>query len=278
MTEVFSATALAKLFQVHPKTVRRWESAGHFPPPIRLSSRRLVWTRADIESWLLTRPPLPVLYPPESMTAALSFVALPAWHQVVVSGHAPVPAQQVGSGHAFVSLTVSSLALARATQMVHPDGSLTLHPRTWLARCGQCRGWMSLAKLQDDVLGWRGWCQACLREGLRHCLARHDRLPRRATEFWCPACGGIYPHGDRAPNEADGRRRLRCLRCRRWQWLARDARRSGRPVPPQPRCQMMPETVTASGAPTAITGSTIVQAAPARFRTDGSSHAGWIKG
>lgn len=48
--------------------LRKQVEAGTFPPPVRLSKRRLAWRLSELEKWKATRPapdePLPVLWPP----------------------------------------------------------------------------------------------------------------------------------------------------------------------------------------------------------------------
>ena len=43
---------VAASLHVTKTTVRRWVQRGRFPPPIRLSRRKLVWRLSDLKEWL----------------------------------------------------------------------------------------------------------------------------------------------------------------------------------------------------------------------------------
>lgn len=43
---------VAALFQVHTRTIYRWESAGLIPEPKRIGDGTTRWDRADIETWI----------------------------------------------------------------------------------------------------------------------------------------------------------------------------------------------------------------------------------
>jgi len=53
-------SAVAQWLGVGRSTVRRWVSLGRFPPPYRLSPRRLVWRVGDVQTWLAARRDNPV--------------------------------------------------------------------------------------------------------------------------------------------------------------------------------------------------------------------------
>jgi DNA-binding transcriptional MerR regulator len=44
---------VAAMFGVTGQTVRNWVKAGTFPPPLRVSRHRLLWSPADVERALL---------------------------------------------------------------------------------------------------------------------------------------------------------------------------------------------------------------------------------
>lgn len=56
--DVVSYSELAQSLKVCKRTLRRWWESGSFPEPIRLSPRKLVWRRQDIDAWLASRAEL----------------------------------------------------------------------------------------------------------------------------------------------------------------------------------------------------------------------------
>lgn len=42
---------LARVFQISARTIRRWQRAGHLPPPLRIGGS-LRWPAADLHAWL----------------------------------------------------------------------------------------------------------------------------------------------------------------------------------------------------------------------------------
>ncbi len=46
-----SAKGLAKLLNCTERTVRRWDSAGEIPAPLRIGARHVIWPVAEIEAW-----------------------------------------------------------------------------------------------------------------------------------------------------------------------------------------------------------------------------------
>ncbi len=49
---LLDAKQLAALLSIATKTIRRWDSAGRLPRPVRLSSGCVRWSRSTIESWI----------------------------------------------------------------------------------------------------------------------------------------------------------------------------------------------------------------------------------
>jgi len=49
---LLTADQLAAVWSVSSKTIRRMDSAGKIPRPIRLSSACVRWSRSTIDSWL----------------------------------------------------------------------------------------------------------------------------------------------------------------------------------------------------------------------------------
>ncbi len=52
-----SAKGLARLLNCTERTVRRWDSAGEIPAPLRIGARHVIWPVAEIEAWMRAGAP-----------------------------------------------------------------------------------------------------------------------------------------------------------------------------------------------------------------------------
>ena len=80
--------------------------------------------------------------------------------------------------------------------------------------CAACRHLVPKTQAQDLRLGFRGYCDRCVKRLAMRCERLHQRMPILRQEFFCPICSEIKPLDALCPPEQDGRRRLRCRICR----------------------------------------------------------------
>jgi len=52
MNELFTIEDVARLVKVAARTLRRWDSAGRMPEPIRKGQRCVRWRSEDISRWI----------------------------------------------------------------------------------------------------------------------------------------------------------------------------------------------------------------------------------
>lgn len=149
----------------------------------------------------------------------------------VVSGYAAVPMHEVllPNGQSAKVSDLQSLRwphgngrsagpLVTRCHATHQDGR-------------ECRSWVHLPPGVDldGRLGWRGYCQPCVDTFAALCRRRYRRLPELGREFFCPYCLHMRRDPeDRCPREADGRRRVKCLVCRKQDWTWKNSRQRQR--------------------------------------------------
>lgn len=56
MVDMMSQKEVANYLKVHSKTINRWRKKGVFPEPLIDQPKRAMWTRKQINEWLLSAP------------------------------------------------------------------------------------------------------------------------------------------------------------------------------------------------------------------------------
>lgn len=127
---------------------------------------------------------------------------------ITVSGYPAMPAMSVFfQGQAVGTVTSIALEEFLGRETMGPPSATHM----W---CAACRTLVPAIAVQDGRLGYRGYCDACVRRLVTVCKRKHRRLPT-SGEFYCPGgCGQILPLEEMCPVERDGRQRRKCRGCR----------------------------------------------------------------
>lgn len=130
---------------------------------------------------------------------------------ICVSGYAPVIAWRVESSALALSVSGPIDGIrATFTAFIEPQKQ----PRYV---CGACNRNHGSKPFTDGRLGFIGYCAKCVSKLASRCGRKHGRLPVQG-EFYCMKCEDIVTTDLMVKPDSNGRRRWRCVPCRRKQW------------------------------------------------------------
>jgi hypothetical protein len=146
----------------------------------------------------------------------------PCW--ITRPGYDPMSATAVRIGDHELFRTSSSSADTCRMLKTQPFVTPWRKAERWkrVFHCQKCGHYPPNERLGDDRLGFIAYCNLCVEILGRACAEANARMPIKGREFYCAKCNGIRPNAEMVPVGRDGRRRWRCMSCRRIEWNTRN--------------------------------------------------------